>query len=45
VSRMILCGYPAAEKQTEYDHTYNALVSVIAMFPQHTFTPSAVELI
>src|SRR6476660_4811385 len=32
VRRMILCGYPAAEKQTEHDHTQNALVSVIAMF-------------
>jgi hypothetical protein len=42
---MILCGDLAAEKQTEHDHTQNALVSVIAMFQQHTFSPSAFELI
>jgi hypothetical protein len=42
---MILRGGHAAEKQTEQDHTQNTVVSVIAMFPQHTFSPSAFELI
>src|SRR4029077_11869413 len=45
VSRMILCGDYAAEKQTEHDHTQNAVVSVIAMFRRHTFSPSAFGLI
>jgi hypothetical protein len=42
---MILCGYPASEKQTEHHYAQNALVSVIAMFQRHTFSPSAIELI
>src|SRR5215471_4313675 len=37
VRRMILCGYPAAKRQTEHDHTQNGLISVIAMFQRHTF--------
>jgi hypothetical protein len=47
VDRMILCGDHAAKKQAEHDHTQtqNALVSAIAMFQPHMFSPSHFELI
>src|ERR1700746_17065 len=44
VSRMILCGDHAAEKQTEHDHTQNAFVNVIALFPHNPFSPSGFGL-